>query len=478
MAQYYLRGIVQNENGKNLANVKITLYSKGSYPFFTGSSGSFGIPTSLPVDTITLSLDGYEVLRKAVHTSSLQTFILKPLADNKIKVRNHLLSITRDRDLQRNSETVFNSSESYSALIENKFIKTNKYPETGFALNIDKASYSNIRRFLNMDSKVPPDAVRIEEMLNYFNFNHRNSADTNHHSFTCQTHISSNPWNKDHQLMFIRLQAPKLNLENIPPTNLIFLIDVSGSMDKENRLPLLKSAFKLLTENLRSKDTVAIVVYGGSVGILLQPTAGSDKEKIIDAIEKLNAEGETPGAAAIKTAYELAKRSFNPLANNRVILATDGDFNVGQKSDKELENLILEYRQTGIYLTCLGVGMGNYKDSKLETLAKKGNGNFAYIDDLKEAEKVLITEFTKTMYAVASDAFLSVKFDSSLVKEYKLIGFENKKDAAEDSDSQLEGGEVGSGHSLIAIFEIIPTEKNLKANKARADTIAEIRTSL
>ncbi len=241
---------------------------------------------------------------------------------------------------------------------------------------------------------------------------------------------------------------------------LVFLIDASGSMDMPNRLPLVKAAFQMLVKNLRPTDTVSIVIYGGAVAVWMQPTSGAEKQKIIQSIEELTASGDTPGESAIRLAYMVAKRSFIKNGNNRVILATDGDFNVGETSEEALEDLITKQRQTGVYLTCLGVGMGNFKDSKLETLAKRGNGNYAYLDDIKEAEKVLVKEVTQTFYAVADDVFLNVHFNSSLVKDYRLIGFDNKRDAIADSSGTLEGGEIGSGNSVMAIFEYTPAIAN------------------
>lgn len=368
----------------------------------------------------------------------------------------------------------YHGGESYMTLIENDFVPAEKFPQTGFSMNVDRASYSNVRRFLNNDSKVPQDAVRIEEMLNYFSFSNNNHSSD---SFTCKASLTSCPWNVNNELLFINLQAPVINVDDIPPTNLIFLIDVSGSMDEANRLPLLKGAFKQLVANLRAQDSVGIVIYGGGVGIWLQPTSGNDKQRITDAIDRLEAGGETPGAAAIINAYSLAERTFNHNANNRVILATDGDFNVGQNTEKELEYLISEHRKSGIYLTCIGVGMGNYKDSKLEALAKMGNGNFAYVDNKNEAEKVLITEFTKTLYAVALDCYAGVSFNPAMVKRYRLIGFDNKIDAIADTASQLEGGEIGTGHALMAVFEIEPTQANIDAvtDNFKEDKIATIK---
>lgn len=348
--------------------------------------------------------------------------------------------------------------ESYSSLIENKFINAVTYPETGFSLNVDRASYANIRRFINNRLKVPTDAVRIEEMLNYFNL-HPSKPYKDDNKFHCTTTIGNCPWNNNNKLFYINITAPKINLDSVPPSNLVFLIDVSGSMDKPNRLPLLQAAFNLLVQNVRPVDKISIVTYGGRVHVALTPTTGDNKAKIKDVIDSLYADGDTPGENAIRTAYDIAKQAFIQNGNNRIILATDGDFNVGQTSEKDLEDLVAFQRQSNIYLTCLGVGMGNYKDSKLEALAKKGNGNFAYLDDIKEAEKVLVTEFTKTVFAVANDAYLNVTFNPSVVKQYRLIGFDNKKEAVNDSTSELEGGEVGSGHSLMAMFEIELTKK-------------------
>ncbi|MDQ6844929.1 MAG: VWA domain-containing protein, partial [Bacteroidota bacterium] len=336
---------------------------------------------------------------------------------------------------------------------ENDFVKSNINNSTGFAMRIDKASYSNIRRFINQGSKVPPDAVRVDEMLNYFNFGYKEPADDQ--VFSIESQLGACPWNKNNRLLFLNISGKKLNLDKVPPSNFVFLIDVSGSMDLPNRLPLLKESFQLLVKNLRVKDTVSIVVYGGTVGIWLPPTSGGEKEKITKAIEELTASGDTPGEAAIRTAYKLAENTFIKGGNNRIILATDGDFNVGQSTEKELEELITKERQSGVYLTCLGVGMGNYKDSKIEVLAKKGNGNFAYIDDAREAEKILVTEFTQTLYSIANDVYLTLQFNPGLVKEYRLIGYDNKKNVLSQQGDELEGGEIGAGTANTAVFEII-----------------------
>jgi Ca-activated chloride channel family protein len=290
-------------------------------------------------------------------------------------------------------------------------------------------------------------------MLNYFNFNYKEPDGNN--VFRLESQVTDCPWNKDHRLLFLNLSGKKLNLDHVPPSNLVFLIDVSGSMDLPNRLPLLKESFQLLVKNLRSKDTVSIVTYGGTVGVWMQPTSGAQKEKISKAIEALTASGDTPGEAAIRTAYRLAEATFIKGGNNRIILATDGDFNIGQSSEADLEDLISKEKQTGVYLTCLGVGMGNYKDSKIEALSKKGNGNFAYIDDVREAEKVLVTEFTQTLYSIASNVYINVKFDHDVVSQYRLIGYANKKSVIAEKDYELEGGEIGSASGNTVIFEIL-----------------------
>lgn len=451
-AQYYLRGEIRDEKNNLLSNARILLHSTG-YVYSSGSSGSFGIMTTKRIDSVTISLDGYQALSVKLETAKYHSLVLKTLFTSANLQKNRLLSFTRNlKPSDRRNWTV--GTETYNSLVENDFVEAGKYPETGFAINTDKASYSNVRRFLNMNTTVPPDAVRTEELLNYFNFKYiPPPADS---VFGFNSYVSECPWNKTNQLLTLQISARKLDPEKIPPSNLVFLIDVSGSMDMPNRLPLLKSAFTLLVNNLRDKDTISIVVYGSTIGIWLPPTSGREKEKIRKSIEELYPGGSTPGESGIRTAYNLAKSQFIKGGNNRVILATDGDFNVGQTSDDELEKLITLHQQSGIYLTCLGVGMGNYKDSKLEVLAKKGNGNFAYLDNEREAEKVLVKELTQTLYSVADNAFLNIEFNSSLVKQYRLIGFDNKWKALVDSVNELDGGEVGSGHSVMALFEIEP----------------------
>ncbi len=475
-SQYYLRGELKDEKGNGIPGARISLYSKGSYPYFTGSTGAFGIPTNLKVDTITFTLDGYDTLKTPVVTTQYGNFILKPLSGKVLSTTLHLSSLTKNLPSE-NFETSAIDGETYSSTVENQFVSAKSFPETGFALHVNRASYSNIRRFLNHKEKPPADAVRIEEMLNYFNFKTKGNTDPQK-AFSVSTNLTSCPWNAANQLFFINLKAKKISLDKTPPANLVFLIDVSGSMDMPNRLPLIKSAFKLLTENLRPKDLVSIVTYGDNVTELLQPTPGDNQQKIIETIEGLRPNGSTPGASAIRTAYRLAASSFITDGNNRVILATDGDFNIGQTSEKDLEDLIIRESKTGIYLTCLGVGMGNYKDSKLEALAKRGNGNFAYLDNETEAEKVLVEEFAQTLYTVATNVYLNVKFNADMVKEYRLIGFDNKKSALSDKTVELEGGEIGSGHALLAAFEIVPNSSpDLVQTKDESQPLAILQLS-
>jgi Ca-activated chloride channel family protein len=376
--------------------------------------------------------------------------------------RDKLSSQTKNLE-KEDQKTWFTGDETYASILENHFVNAKKFPVTGMSLNVDRASYSNIRRFITLKAMVPPDAVRIEEMLNYFNLSYDRPPDGQ--LFGIKTALSQCPWNPDNQLFYVNLSSQKLNLDTLPPSHLVFLIDVSGSMDMPNRLPLLKSAFRLLVNNLRDKDSVAIVVYGGVTGVMLNTTSGAEKEKILKTIDELEPGGSTPGESGIKLAYSVAKNHFIKGGNNRVILATDGDFNVGLRTETELDEMISAQRESGIYLTCLGVGMGNYKDSKIQMLANKGNGNFAYLDNFKEAEKVLLKEFTQTLYSVADDVYMNVEFNPEYVKEYRLIGFDNRVGALRDSMSIIEGGEIGSGHSMFALFEIEPTEINKGAIK-------------
>ncbi len=455
-AQYYLRGEIKDVKNQLLQNVKILLHSDKNI-YYSGSSGGFGLSCRNAVDSLTVMFDGYETVSINVKTDVFQQIVLKALSTNISKNRSKLVSITKDQNFS-STYNWYVSDESYFSLVENEIVNVHKFPNTGFSLNINKASYSNIRRFINAKSMVPPDAVRIEELLNYFNLHYREPDKKD--VFEIESQISDCPWNAESKLLFLNVNACKLDMENIPPSNLVFLIDASGSMELPSRLPLVKAAFQMLIKNLRAIDTVSIVAYGGTVSVWLQPTSGAEKQKIIASIEELTANGDTPGELAIRMAYKVAESAFIKGGNNRIILATDGDFNVGEVTEKALEDLITKEKKSGVYLTCLGVGMGNYKDSKLEILAKRGNGNYAYLDDINEAEKVLVKEVTQTFFSVADDVFLNVRFNPSVIKDYRLIGFDNKRDAIADSSGELEGGDIGSGNSVLAIFEITPAMFN------------------
>lgn len=471
--QYYLRGEVTDESGNALQNVTI-LNIRTGYIYKTGSQGAFGIITTQQIDTFSFSFSGYRPERVAANADNYLNVKLKLLPSSVTNARRDKLSSlikNMKKDEQRNW---FAGDETYASIVENRFVNAARFPNTGMSLNVDRASYSNIRRFITLRSMVPPDAVRIEEMLNYFNLDYNEPAGND--IFSIKTTLTSCPWNPENQLYYVHLSSKKINLDTLPSSNLVFLIDVSGSMDMTNRLPLLKSSFRLLVNNLRAKDSVAIVVYGGVTGIMLNTTSGAEKEKILRVIDELTPGGSTPGESGIRLAYRVARNHFIKGGNNRVILATDGDFNVGLKSEAELDELISHQKESGIYLTCLGVGMGNYKDSKIQTLAKRGNGNFAYIDNFREGEKVLLTEFTQTLYAVADDAYMDVEFNPKYVKEYRLIGYDNKVGALNDSLAVIEGGEIGSGQSLISIFEVVPKDQDIvSASNSSGATLAEIK---
>jgi len=347
------------------------------------------------------------------------------------------------------------NTEGYATIHENAFLKATKNPLSTFSIDVDVASYANLRRFLNNGQKPPIDAVRIEEMINYFNYEYPQPKGED--PFSINTEVASCPWNDDHKLVHIGLQGEKIPTDNLPASNLVFLIDVSGSMQSPNKLPLLKSAFKMLVNEMREEDKVAIVVYAGAAGLVLPSTPGTKKEKINNALDQLTAGGSTAGGAGLKLAYEVALENFKEHGNNRIIIATDGDFNVGASSNAEMERLIEKKREEGVFLTVVGFGMGNYKDDKMEILADKGNGNYAYIDNLQEAKKVFVNEFGGTLFTIAKDVKLQIEFNPTKVQAYRLIGYENRKLNDEDfNDDKKDAGELGSGHTVTALYEIIP----------------------
>ncbi|MEX0980550.1 MAG: von Willebrand factor type A domain-containing protein [Bacteroidales bacterium] len=347
------------------------------------------------------------------------------------------------------------NTEGYATIRENGFKDVLHNPLSTFSIDVDRASYSNVRRFINMGQKPPVDAVRIEEMINYFSYDYPQPEGD--HPFTVTTGFSTCPWSSEHQLLHIGLQGRAIDKENLPPSNLVFLIDVSGSMRSHNKLPLLKSSFRLLVNEMRPEDRVAMVVYAGAAGVVLESTPGSEKEKILSALNNLQAGGSTAGGAGLQLAYKIAEQHLLKEGNNRIILATDGDFNIGQSSDAEMERLIEKEREKGIFITVLGFGMGNYKDSKMETIADKGNGNYAYIDNVQEANKMLVSEFGGTLFTIAKDVKFQIEFNPAHVKGYRLVGYENRLLNDEDfNDDTRDAGEMGSGHTVTALYEIIP----------------------
>ncbi|GAB3719964.1 vWA domain-containing protein [Flavobacterium koreense] len=346
--------------------------------------------------------------------------------------------------------------EEYENFIENQFESPKSAPLSTFSIDVDNASYTNVRRFINNGQTVPKDAVRVEEMVNFFKYNYPQPQ--NEHPFSINTDYNDCPWNSNNKIVRIGLQGKDIQTKDLPNSNLVFLIDVSGSMSDTNKLPLLKQSLKILVNQLRKEDRISIVVYAGAAGLVLPSTSGSEKETIINSLDKLNAGGSTAGGAGIELAYKVAQENFIKNGNNRVILATDGDFNVGASSNTDMQTLIEEKRKSGVFLTCLGYGMGNYKDSKMEVLADKGNGNYAYIDNIQEANRFLGKEFKGSMFAIAKDVKIQIEFNPSLVQAYRLIGYENRKLRPEDfKNDAIDAGELGSGHTVTALYEIIPT---------------------
>ncbi len=347
------------------------------------------------------------------------------------------------------------SSERYAEITENPFLETKRAPLSTFSIDVDTASYTNTRRYLNDGMLPPKDAVRIEEFINYFEYDYPQPV--GNIPFSVNTEVATAPWKPNHKLVQIGLQGRNVSFDNLPPSNLVFLIDVSGSMNDADKLPLLKDAFKVLVNQLKPSDRVAIAVYAGSTGLVLPSTPASSKREILDSLERLQAGGSTNGGEGIKLAYTVALNNFIQGGNNRVILATDGDFNVGLSGDDELVRLIEEKRRSGVFLSVLGFGTGNLNDSMMEKLANKGNGNYSYIDSQEEARKALGQQIAGTLYTIAKDVKIQVEFNPALVAGYRLIGYENRLLADRDfNDDKKDAGEIGAGHSVTALYEIVP----------------------
>lgn len=461
--------VTDDSDGSSIPGVTVCV--KGtSNATVTNVNGKYSITVSSDESVLVFSCIGYQSVEKKVGKQNVLNVKLQPevLMEYKDVI---ITGAYMSADLQEVSNRVKcaepamgymvaspqyePNSEEYGTFTENKFQLAKDIPLSTFSIDVDAASYANFRRFINQGQIPPRDAIRTEEMINYFDYNY--PQPTGKQPINVITEVSDCPWNSQNRLLHIGIKAKNIPVEKLPESNLVFLIDVSGSMSGANRLPLVKSSMKLLVKQLRDKDKVAIVVYAGNAGVVLESTSGKEKEKIIAAIDKLEAGGSTAGGAGIQLAYKIAKDNFIKDGNNRVILATDGDFNVGVSSNDELEKLIENQRKSGVFLTVLGYGMGNYKDSKMQTLAQKGNGNHAYIDNLTEAKKVLVSEFSGTLFTIAKDVKLQLEFNPAKVQAYRLIGYESRLLNKEDfNDDTKDAGEMGAGHTVTALYEIVP----------------------
>ncbi len=479
IAQQVVRGKVTDTAGQALSKVNVSIQHK-FIQTQTAKDGSFVI-NAQPTDTLVFALTGYTTEVIPVQYRQTLNVMLSPqftLMNDQVELNECVVvgyAMEKKSAVTGAVSTVpvnclymvenevdddFNT-ENYSTIHENGYKDVFNHPLSTFSIDVDQASYTNVRRFLNLGQMPPVDAVRTEEMINYFTYDYKKPDEGKPYSIN--TELTNCPWNADHQLLMVGLQAKKIDKSLLPPSNLVFLLDVSGSMQSPNKLPLVKSAMKMLLNELRPNDRVAIVVYAGAAGLVLKSTPGNEKQTIADAIDKLEAGGSTAGGAGLKLAYKVAQENFINDGNNRIILATDGDFNVGVSSTSEMERLVEKERESGIFMTVLGFGMGNYKDDKMETIADKGNGNYAYIDNLQEARKVFVQEFGGTLFTVAKDVKLQLEFNPQHVKAYRLIGYENRLLNDEDfKDDKKDAGEMGMGHTVTALYEIIPASSNEK----------------
>jgi len=475
--------ITDSKTGYPVTNATILLQQKG-LSVATGlsaSDGSFSIKVDAGTYDLKISATGYQPLVKRHITliakqKKLLNVSLHPqevMADKLVEKEEYSLAACKKgrfssptgANMSYSDDYTFvqYNTESYDVINENNFKDVINVPLSTFSIDVDKASYSNVRRFLNQNQKPVKDAVRIEELMNYFDYNYPQPTDG--HPFSSTVELDKCPWNENHKLMLIGLKGENINENDIPASNLVFLIDVSGSMGSANKLPLLKQAFKYLVSNLRAKDKVAIVVYAGAAGLVLEPTSGDEKAKINASLDLLQSGGSTAGGAGIQLAYKTAKENFIQGGNNRVILATDGDFNIGASSNAEMVRLIESKRDDGIFLSILGFGMGNYKDSKMESISNAGNGNYAYIDNILEAKKVFGKELWGTLYTIAKDVKIQVEFNPAQVKSYRLIGYENRMLNKEDfNNDKKDAGEIGCGHTVTALYELVMADSGEKSN--------------
>jgi Ca-activated chloride channel family protein len=372
--------------------------------------------------------------------------------------------------VERDTSRQEGSPENYARIVENDYLETTSNPVSTFSIDVDGAAYANARRFLNLGQLPPRDAVRVEEFINYFDYQYELPSDGT--PFAVHTELAKCPWNTEHHLLSINLQGRQMDAGQLPPSNFVFLVDVSGSMQDDNKLPLVQSSLSMLVDFLRPQDRVALVAYAGNAGLVLPSTSGTEKNMIKTAIDALNAGGSTAGGEGIVLAYQTARNNFIEGGNNRIVLCTDGDFNVGVSSDAELIQLIEKERKSDIFLSILGFGMGNYQDSKMQQLADKGNGNHSYIDQLSEARKVLISEFGGTLFTIAKDVKLQIQFNPRKVAAYRLLGYENRMLKSEDFDDDTkDAGELGAGHRVTALYEIIPAGRNIPAASVNEDLV-------
>ncbi len=406
---------------------------------------------TVKLDILTTLVDNIPVLRE--EKDSIAKIAMAPAGGVAGGVVGGVLGGVSPQASRIRAERPEFNTEEYGRITDNAYMDALNNPLSTFSIDVDTASYANIRRFLKQNQWPPKDAVRVEEMINYFDYDYPKPR--GEHPFSLVTEVSAAPWNPAHKLVHIGLQGKVL--DSVPPSNLVFLLDVSGSMDSPDKLPLLKAAFKLLVRQLSPDDRITIVVYAGAAGLVLPATPGSKKDVILEAIDKLQAGGSTAGGAGIQLAYKAASESFLKHGNNRIILATDGDFNVGVSDTGALVRMIEEEREQGIFLTILGFGMGNYKDGRMEQLADKGNGNYYYIDGLLEAKKVFVNDLRGTLFTIAKDVKIQVEFNPAKVKAYRLIGYETRLLAKEDfADDKKDAGELGSGHTVTALYEVVP----------------------
>lgn len=463
-ATHTVKGVVtSSEDGSGIPGANVVI--EGTYiGCVTDIDGKYTINVTPDADKLVFSAMGFEDATVAINGQSVINVVLEP-ADIKIQEVVVVAYGTAKKKSFTGSVSVVSAgsynNESYSKISENGFKRVSRNPLSTFSVDVDGASYSNIRRMIDYGDVPRKDAVRVEEMINYFSYDY--PEPNNGEPFSIYSEYSSCPWNKKSMLMHIGLKGKSIAMDNLPPSNIVFLLDVSGSMDSPEKLPLLKSSLKMLLKKLGDKDRVAIVVYAGSSGVILPSTSCKNTAKIINALDDLDASGSTAGGEGLRLAYKIAKENFIKGGNNRVVMATDGDFNVGESSVSDMENLIEEQRKSGVFISVLGFGMGNYKDDMLEVIANKGNGNYYYIDNLLEAKKVLVSEFGGTFHTVAKDVKLQLEFNPYLVSEYRLIGYENRLLEEEDfDDDKKDAGEIGAGHTVTALYEIILSKSGRK----------------